>query len=528
MSTICPSPSTPAFDLASFLSGALQLKRESQFMNGFGTFPTTPDILLGHNPISPVSPGSEGRKRRRGEVRILLLSRKFFPYLSFPTNWTTTPAIFFLNLLPLLSSNKIYLTKLRNSAANPANTLDGLVARRADDTHEPFQKRYLSEQEAIEGPDDEAEAKRMEKDPDVSTRTCSTCGYVGKWISEMIRHKRVHTNERPFKCRYCSRTSKWKADLIRHVAKTHGIRVVSKYSRSKAFDQTVTNLTNRDDDDKPRVYACEPDKVPERQKQLHSLQVEANPELARPEPLLPDKAPLSYRCSSCFFEQAGLSVLVHHLRTMHDKSPYECRCQAVFESIGDALNHATLSENCTSDDLILNVVPIYNNRNASMSSSESMSPTRYRSDSSPDSGVQGDLEDVEAGRTSATISKCTGDSESENTNNLLSSSSLYATSAASFLPSMDISTALLALQLPFMSDYLATMTSLMTTPPITPVAKPLAYKCAQCGMRLADVLAFVAHSRVHASSVLPLVDSNIVGGFAVQHDQKDEVVDVEM
>ncbi|VDM72847.1 unnamed protein product [Strongylus vulgaris] len=44
-------------------------------------------------------------------------------------------------------------------AANPANTLDGLVARRADDTHEPFQKRYLSEQEAIEGPDDEAEAK---------------------------------------------------------------------------------------------------------------------------------------------------------------------------------------------------------------------------------------------------------------------------------------------------------------------------------------------------------------------------------
>ncbi|KAE9416425.1 hypothetical protein Angca_009131, partial [Angiostrongylus cantonensis] len=60
--------------------------------------------------------------------------------------------------------------------------------------------------------------QRMERDPDVSTRMCSACGYVGKWISEMIRHKRVHTNERPFKCRYCSRTSKWKADLIRHVA----------------------------------------------------------------------------------------------------------------------------------------------------------------------------------------------------------------------------------------------------------------------------------------------------------------------
>lgn len=104
----------------------------------------------------------------------------------------------------------------RGEVANPSNTLDALVARKADD--QPFEKRYLSEQEAIEGPDDEIEMKKMELDPDVSTRTCSTCGYQGKWVSEMIRHKRVHTSERPFKCRYCSRTSKWKADLIRHVA----------------------------------------------------------------------------------------------------------------------------------------------------------------------------------------------------------------------------------------------------------------------------------------------------------------------
>lgn len=58
----------------------------------------------------------------------------------------------------------------------------------------------------------------MEEDPDVSTRMCSVCGYQGKWVSEMIRHKRVHINDRPFKCKYCNRTSKWKADLIRHVA----------------------------------------------------------------------------------------------------------------------------------------------------------------------------------------------------------------------------------------------------------------------------------------------------------------------
>ncbi|PIO63158.1 hypothetical protein TELCIR_15257, partial [Teladorsagia circumcincta] len=165
LSSACPTLTTPSpFDLASFLTGALQLRQAGPMI---GKQPTASETI--HNQ-SPISPANDGRKRRRGEL------------------------------------------------INPANTLDGLVARRADDTHEPFQKRYLTEQEAIEGPDDETEAKRMENDPDVSTRTCSTCGYVGKWISEMIRHKRVHTSERPFKCRYCSRTSKWKADLIRHVA----------------------------------------------------------------------------------------------------------------------------------------------------------------------------------------------------------------------------------------------------------------------------------------------------------------------
>ncbi|EYC30858.1 hypothetical protein Y032_0004g1812 [Ancylostoma ceylanicum] len=252
LSTICQPSTTPTFSLATFLSGALHVEQDAHFKSKFGNLHATTEGLLNQTSFSN---SNEGRKRKRGE------------------------------------------------AANPANTLDGLVARRADDTHEPFQKRYLTEQEAIEGPDDEVEAKKMERDPDVSTRTCSTCGYVGKWISEMIRHKRVHTNERPFKCRYCSRTSKWKADLIRHVAKTHGIRVVSKYSRSKAFDQSVTKLTNRDDDDKPRVYACEPDKEPERQKQ--STIYEENIEVARPEPLLIGVAPLSYRCSHCYFEQVS-------------------------------------------------------------------------------------------------------------------------------------------------------------------------------------------------------------------------------
>lgn len=56
-------------------------------------------------------------------------------------------------------------------------------------------RKYLSERDAIELPSDKFTFEET-NDPDIKNRFCSICGYQGKWISEMIRHKRVHTNER--------------------------------------------------------------------------------------------------------------------------------------------------------------------------------------------------------------------------------------------------------------------------------------------------------------------------------------------
>uniref|UniRef100_A0A1I7VVG6 Uncharacterized protein n=1 Tax=Loa loa TaxID=7209 RepID=A0A1I7VVG6_LOALO len=49
----------------------------------------------------------------------------------------------------------------RREVANPANTLDGLVAKRADDVEarDGLHKRYLTEAEAIEAPIDDQEMK---------------------------------------------------------------------------------------------------------------------------------------------------------------------------------------------------------------------------------------------------------------------------------------------------------------------------------------------------------------------------------
>ncbi|CAI2310818.1 unnamed protein product [Caenorhabditis sp. 36 PRJEB53466] len=291
----------------------------------------------------------------------------------------------------------------RGEVANPSNTLDALVARKADD--QPFEKRYLSEQEAIEGPDDEIEMKKMEMDPDVSTRTCSTCGYQGKWVSEMIRHKRVHTSERPFKCRYCSRTSKWKADLIRHVAKTHGIRVVSKYSRSKVFDSTTTCLDSPSDSD--RMMCSE-------------------------------KRCVLYRCQLCSFEDERVSVLNNHVNQIHNTSPCVCRCGAKFEDVQGALAHS--NGPCTHTEMVYNVMPTY----------EKASPlSPCRSETSSDSGIQTDPEEENPAVPTAIATPLIGSSP------LLLSPTLPI-SSPTFLP--DIHSALLSLQpSPLMSLYLASL-----------------------------------------------------------------------
>ncbi|PRD30293.1 UNVERIFIED_CONTAM: zinc finger protein [Trichonephila clavipes] len=57
--------------------------------------------------------------------------------------------------------------------------------------------------------------------------TCNVCGYKTRWISELQRHMRVHSQEKPFHCPKCKYHCKWKGDLNRHLMKYHGIKVPS-------------------------------------------------------------------------------------------------------------------------------------------------------------------------------------------------------------------------------------------------------------------------------------------------------------
>lgn len=77
--------------------------------------------------------------------------------------------------------------------------------------------------------------------------TCNVCGYKTRWLSELQRHMRVHSQEKPFQCHKCKYVCKWKGDLNRHLLKYHGIKMppskkteVSKLGMKKSSSMDST------------------------------------------------------------------------------------------------------------------------------------------------------------------------------------------------------------------------------------------------------------------------------------------------
>lgn len=72
--------------------------------------------------------------------------------------------------------------------------------------------------------------------------TCNVCNYKTRWISELQRHMRVHSQEKPFQCHKCKYVCKWKGDLNRHLLKYHGIKMQSvKKTDSPKFGMKKSN-----------------------------------------------------------------------------------------------------------------------------------------------------------------------------------------------------------------------------------------------------------------------------------------------
>nr|XP_027207199.1 zinc finger X-chromosomal protein-like [Penaeus vannamei] len=51
--------------------------------------------------------------------------------------------------------------------------------------------------------------------------TCPYCGKGFHYKTDIVRHQRVHTGEKPFKCPHCPYCSTQKGNLRSHMAKIH-------------------------------------------------------------------------------------------------------------------------------------------------------------------------------------------------------------------------------------------------------------------------------------------------------------------
>ncbi|XP_053145218.1 zinc finger protein with KRAB and SCAN domains 7-like isoform X3 [Hemicordylus capensis] len=171
--------------------------------------------------------------------------------------------------------------------------------------------------------------------PKERKHVCPECGQRSEKLSDMIRHMRIHTGERPYKCLDCGETFRWPANLRQHQKKTS--------HRRRSFPTTSLagrQLRRQGDDD----ASFPPQKRP-RESQGEPHQPEEAAAMVKKSINCPKKK--KHSCPECVYNSERLSDVVKHMRLHTGERPYSClECGKTFRWLSNLNEHKRNPKSC--------------------------------------------------------------------------------------------------------------------------------------------------------------------------------------
>ncbi|XP_071790126.1 uncharacterized protein [Asterias amurensis] len=202
--------------------------------------------------------------------------------------------------------------------------------------------------------DTEYGGKRVEEDDMGPIYTCPLCSMTFRHTSQLLRHRRTHTNERPFECVDCHQAFRRKCHLKRHWQRIH--------SGEKPFKCAICGKAFSDRDHQrqhetihgPETYPCFHCRCVFPSETYLIQHLSENPEckaaFARDGESPPKRtrgkhkgAMTSYKCGLCLEQFKKLRQIQTHQRVRHHdvfEKKYKCNlCGKGFDLISDLTHH---------------------------------------------------------------------------------------------------------------------------------------------------------------------------------------------